>query len=298
MTATALSTARIASRLARPPDRRPAAPRLRRRRRGGRLRTGRRRRRPAAGSVESTVDRRRLEHRLPDQQGAPRRRSPRSSPRSTVVVDNHGTGGGFSRYLQGEVDIVDASRDRQARGGGEGQGAGDRLDPVPRRLRRDHRRRQPEERLRQGADRRAAQGALGARQQGQDLEGPRPVLARPQDRPLQPRQRLGDLRVLHRGDRRQGEEPARGRAGQLRRQHPGQRRRGRRRRARLLRLRLLRGQRGQAPGRRRSRTDADAQAVAAEPGDDPRQDVRPAVAPAVHLREELGDAPARGRRRS
>ena len=27
-----------------------------------------------------------------------------------VVVDNHGTGGGFSRYLQGEVDIVDASR--------------------------------------------------------------------------------------------------------------------------------------------------------------------------------------------
>jgi phosphate transport system substrate-binding protein len=28
----------------------------------------------------------------------------------TVVVDNHGTGGGFSRYGQGEVDIVDASR--------------------------------------------------------------------------------------------------------------------------------------------------------------------------------------------
>jgi phosphate transport system substrate-binding protein len=27
-----------------------------------------------------------------------------------VVVDNHGTGGGFSKYLQGEVDIVDASR--------------------------------------------------------------------------------------------------------------------------------------------------------------------------------------------
>jgi phosphate transport system substrate-binding protein len=31
-------------------------------------------------------------------------------PSITVVVDNHGTGGGFSRYLQGEVDIVDASR--------------------------------------------------------------------------------------------------------------------------------------------------------------------------------------------
>jgi phosphate transport system substrate-binding protein len=27
-----------------------------------------------------------------------------------VVVDNHGTGGGFGRYLEGEVDIVDASR--------------------------------------------------------------------------------------------------------------------------------------------------------------------------------------------
>ena len=32
------------------------------------------------------------------------------NPDITVVVDNHGTGGGFGRYLQGEVDIVDASR--------------------------------------------------------------------------------------------------------------------------------------------------------------------------------------------
>jgi phosphate transport system substrate-binding protein len=32
------------------------------------------------------------------------------NPAITVVVDNHGTGGGFGRYLQGEVDIVDASR--------------------------------------------------------------------------------------------------------------------------------------------------------------------------------------------
>ena len=35
-------------------------------------------------------------------------------PAITVVVDNHGTGGGFSRYLQGEVDIVDASRAAKA----------------------------------------------------------------------------------------------------------------------------------------------------------------------------------------
>lgn len=33
------------------------------------------------------------------------------APEVTVVVDNHGTGGGFSRYLQGEVDVIDASRD-------------------------------------------------------------------------------------------------------------------------------------------------------------------------------------------
>lgn len=31
-------------------------------------------------------------------------------PEVTVVVDNHGTGGGFSNYLKGEIDIVDASR--------------------------------------------------------------------------------------------------------------------------------------------------------------------------------------------
>jgi len=32
----------------------------------------------------------------------------------TVTVGNHGTGGGFGNYLQGEVDIVDASRDAKA----------------------------------------------------------------------------------------------------------------------------------------------------------------------------------------
>lgn len=34
----------------------------------------------------------------------------RQNPDILVVVDMHGTGGGFGRYLQGEVDIVDASR--------------------------------------------------------------------------------------------------------------------------------------------------------------------------------------------
>lgn len=35
----------------------------------------------------------------------------KEKPEVTVNVGNHGTGGGFGRYLQGEVDIVDASRD-------------------------------------------------------------------------------------------------------------------------------------------------------------------------------------------
>jgi phosphate transport system substrate-binding protein len=46
------------------------------------------------------------------------------NPEINVVVDNHGTGGGFSRYLQGEVDIVDASRpakpDEEARAKAQG----------------------------------------------------------------------------------------------------------------------------------------------------------------------------------
>jgi phosphate transport system substrate-binding protein len=32
------------------------------------------------------------------------------NPAAKIVVDYHGTGGGFGRYLRGEVDIVDASR--------------------------------------------------------------------------------------------------------------------------------------------------------------------------------------------
>src|SRR5207247_2199520 len=33
-----------------------------------------------------------------------------AEPSVAVVVDNHGTGGGFIRYLQNEVDLVGASR--------------------------------------------------------------------------------------------------------------------------------------------------------------------------------------------
>lgn len=35
-------------------------------------------------------------------------------PKTIVVVDFHGTGAGFSHYLEGEIDIVDASRPAKA----------------------------------------------------------------------------------------------------------------------------------------------------------------------------------------
>jgi phosphate transport system substrate-binding protein len=34
-----------------------------------------------------------------------------ANPDAEIIVSNHGTGGGFGRYLQGEVDIIDASRE-------------------------------------------------------------------------------------------------------------------------------------------------------------------------------------------
>ena len=136
----------------------------------------------------------------------------RSNPDVTVVVDNHGTGGGFSRYLQGEVDIVDASRtakpDEESRAKAQGiewtrflvgyDGITlvvNSKNTFVKSLTVDQLKKlwQPD-------------------LQRQDLEGPRCLLARPQDHSLLPRQRLGNVRVLHRGDRRQGEEPARRRA--------------------------------------------------------------------------------------
>ncbi len=61
------------------------------------------------GSVESTVD--------VDGSSTVFRISDRAreafsevDPKVNVIVGNHGTGGGFGRYLKGEVDVVDASR--------------------------------------------------------------------------------------------------------------------------------------------------------------------------------------------
>lgn len=44
----------------------------------------------------------------------------KTNPEVDVIVESHGTGGGFGRYLAGEVDIVDASREAK---GDEAKGA-------------------------------------------------------------------------------------------------------------------------------------------------------------------------------
>ncbi len=52
---------------------------------------------------------RRLLHRVPHQPGAAERYQ-KVKPDVTVVVRSSGTGGGFGKYKEGEIDIVDASR--------------------------------------------------------------------------------------------------------------------------------------------------------------------------------------------
>jgi phosphate transport system substrate-binding protein len=62
-----------------------------------------------AGSVENTVqvDGSSTVFRISDRA---REAFSEVDPKVNVIVDNHGTGGGFGRYLKGEVDVVDASR--------------------------------------------------------------------------------------------------------------------------------------------------------------------------------------------
>ncbi len=216
------------------------------------------------------------------------------NPEITVVVDNHGTGGGFSRYLEGEVDIVDASRAAKADEESKAKAQGidwsrflvgyDGITLVV----------NPKNDFVKSLSVEQLKTIWAAGKQGQDLERRRPALARPQDHPLFAGQRFGDVRVLHRGDRRQGQEPARRRPAKLRRQHAGQRRRRRPRRSGLFRLRLLRGQQGQAP-RRGGPEWPDAQPVLPSPATIIDKTLRSAVAAALHLREELG-RPAAGSR--
>src|SRR5439155_524510 len=63
----------------------------------------------SAGSVENTVevDGSSTVFRISDRA---REAFAEVDPDVNVIVGSHGTGGGFGRYLKGEVDIVDASR--------------------------------------------------------------------------------------------------------------------------------------------------------------------------------------------
>ena len=104
--------------------------------------------------------------------------------------------------------------------------------------------------------RRRAQEDLGARGAGQGHEaGARCArLAGQGDPALRPGRRLGHLRLLHRGDRREGARQPRRLHRQRGRQRARPGHRARPLRARLLRLRLLRGEQGQAEARSASTT--------------------------------------------
>ena len=167
-----------------------------------------------------------------------------------VTVGISGTGGGFERFCKGETDLSDASRPMKiteaatCKTNSIGCVAG-----LHRRQRRAHCRREPGQHVGEVPLGRRAQEDLGHRLEGEQLEGRSCRVPRPEDQALRPRHRLGHVRLLHRGDQRQGEgEPVglrclrgrqRARPGCLRREG----------RPRLLRLLLLRGEPEQAERR-------------------------------------------------
>ena len=168
-----------------------------------------------------------------------------------VVVDNHGTGGGFSRYLEGEVDIVDASRaakpDEESKAKAQGiewtrflvgyDGITLVVNPK-----NDFVKSLTVEQLK-------AIWAPGSKvKTWKDVDPAWP------DRKIilySPDNDSGTFEFFTEAIVGKAKEPARRRAAELRRQHAGERRRRRPRRAGLFRLRLLRRQQGQAPRRGR-----------------------------------------------
>ena len=149
-----------------------------------------------------------------------------------VTVGISGTGGGFSRFCRGETDLSDASRPmRTIRGEAV---PGQRRPPVERVHRRERRadgRRQQAEHVGALPVGGRAQEDLGARLAGGQLERRSPGLPRRSDPPVRPGNGLGDVRVLHRGDQREGSREPHGLPGLRGRQRAraGSRRRARRR---------------------------------------------------------------------
>ena len=258
--------------------------RLRRRRTGG----------PAAARPADDR-RRRLEHGLSGSARPLETRSKGRARRTVVVVDNHGTGGGFSRYLEGEVDIVDASRpakpDEEAKAKAQGIDwtrflvgyDGITLVVNPK---NDFVKSLTVEQLK------AIWAPASKVKTWKDVD------------PAWPDRKI----ILYSPDNDSGTfefftEAIVGKAKSQRDDVQlssddniaGQRRGRRRRRAGLFRLRLLRGQQGQAAGRGRPERAERTRRCFPAPTTIIDKTYAPLSRPLYHLREELGRPAARGR---
>ena len=185
-----------------------------------------------------------------------------------VTVGISGTGGGFKKFCRGETDISNASRPILKAGDGRLQEGRHRVHRAAGRVRRADGGRQPEEHAWSSSITVAELKKMWEpAAQGKVTNWNQVNPAWP-DQPLKlfgAGRRLRHVRLLHRGDRRQGQVQPRRLHRVRRRQRAGAGRVARRERARLLRLRVLRREQGQAEG------GADRR----------RQDGKPAVAPSM-----------------
>ena len=143
------------------------------------------------------------------------RRALHDCRRGALPARRRDEGQGHRRYLRNRrrIPALLQGRDRpgrrvtsdaRRRGGGVQDEQRRLVACVHGRQRRSHRRREPAEHLGALPHRRRAQEDLGARLEGQQLEGRPGRLPGRAAEALRRRHRLGDVRLLHRGDQRQG----------------------------------------------------------------------------------------------
>ena len=122
-----------------------------------------------------------------------------------VTVGISGTGGGFQRFCKGEIDLSDASRPmkvseaQRARTAASAPGAPSR-SRTTRSLSSSTRRT-----LGRHVSRRRAEEDLGSGLEGEQLEGRSRGFSGRVAQAVRRRHRLGHVRLLHRGDQRQGQ---------------------------------------------------------------------------------------------
>ena len=222
-----------------------------------------------------------VEHRGPADHGG-RRAVPGGAAGVNVTVGTSGTGGGFEKFCAGETDISDASRPIKDEEKAACEDKGIKYAELHRRQRRPDRRGEQGQRLGRVPDGRAAQEDLGARAprsttgtrstrgsrtSRSSSSAPAPTRARSTTSPTRSTAR----RRRSRTDYTPSEDDNVHRAGRVRHQgRPG-----------LLRLHLLRGERRQAEGRRRSTAATGCVAPSAETAQDGTY--TPLVPAAVHL---------------